>query len=204
MEEIIKVGKKEFKVLEQLSDNSFKVERKNKIFFLKQFSANFGNYQYFIEHRKRFQNSGVKSPKIILKDKKSLTILTEYVEGENVLELLYKDPLDEEIYKQMFKMNYLARTSKMNLDFDPSNYVFSNGKLYYFGLKYFDYKEEDNFVQKGIRLWFYTKEFSNLLLEKGHQIDKSRLKEDYAINKEIVLMTVKYYYWFKKSIRYNH
>ena len=192
MEQVV-VKRRTFNILETLSDNSFKVERKNKVFFLKKFNS-FSDYEYCFERRKKFINNGIKVPKIIKADKKALSIIFEYVEGQNVLEMLYKTPLPESVYKAAFMMNYLARLSKITLDFDPSNYIYTDdGKLYYMGLKYFEYDEKTNFVQKGIRLWFYTKEFSNLLLEKGHQIDKTRLKDDYVINKEIVLMTVKYY-----------
>ena len=192
MEQVV-VKRRTFNILETLSDNSFKVERKNKVFFLKKFNS-FSDYEYCFERRKKFINNGIKVPKIIKADKKALSIIFEYVEGQNVLEMLYKTPLPENVYKAVFMMNYLARLSKIMLDFDPSNYIYTDdGKLYYMGLKYFEYDEKTNFVQKGIRLWFYTKEFSNLLLEKGHQIDKTRLKDDYVINKEIVLMTVKYY-----------
>ena len=187
------VKRRTFNILETLSDNSFKVERKNKVFFLKKFNS-FSDYEYCFERRKKFINNGIKVPKIIKADKKALSIIFEYVEGQNVLEMLYNAPLPENVYKAVFMMNYLARLSKIMLDFDPSNYIYTDdGKLYYMGLKYFEYDEKTSFVQKGIRLWFYTKEFSNLLLEKGHQIDKTRLKDDYVINKEIVLMTVKYY-----------
>ena len=192
MEKII-VQRREFEILETLSDNSFKVQRKKKVFFLKQFK-NYGDFSMFIERRKLFLNNGVRCPKTIYKDKNNLSVVTEFIEGENVLEMLYKAPLDESVYKSIFLLCYLARLAKMMPDFDPSNYLFTTGgKLYYMSLKYDKYDEKNNFVQKGIKLWFYTKEFSSLLLEKGHQIDKSRLKEDYAINKEIVLMTVKYY-----------
>ena len=192
MEQVV-VKRRTFNILETLSDNSFKVERKNKVFFLKKFNS-FSDYEYCFERRKKFINNGIKVPKIIKADKKALSIIFEYVEGQNVLEMLYNAPLPENVYKAVFMMNYLARLSKIMLDFDPSNYIYTDdGKLYYMGLKYFEYDEKTSFVQKGIRLWFYTKEFSNLLLEKGHQIDKTRLKDDYVINKEIVLMTVKYY-----------
>jgi hypothetical protein len=60
-------------------------------------------------------------------------------------------------------------------------------------LDFTNYKEEENFINKYVKLWFYTQEFVNLLKEKNLPIDHSRLQAEYAINKQIVLTTVKYY-----------
>ena len=42
-------------------------------------------------------------------------------------------------------------------------------------------------------LCFFTKDFIKYCHEKGIDVDQSRLKSDYEINKSIALMTVKYY-----------
>ena len=46
---------------------------------------------------------------------------------------------------------------------------------------------------KDLRLWFMTKQFSQYAKSKGFDFDDSRIGNEYATNKQIALMAVKYY-----------
>ena len=107
--------------------------------------------------------------------------------------MLLKDSLPEEVLELMFKASWYARNDRMALDMKPDNFVYTDGKLYYMPFKYEKFVSNDKFVQQDIRLWFFTKEFIKYCHAKGIDVDQSRLKSDYETNKNIALMTVKYY-----------
>lgn len=193
MEEI-KIGFKKYKVISSLSDDSFIVENKNKRYLIRDLHGNLKEFYHIIDSYKRFLNTGIKHPKVKGKDKKRCLLLIEYIDGRNIMEMLMEKDLPEIIYEKIFFLAYMARVEHKALNFDPSLYVFDGKEIYYMNEELYEFNDETKFINKGIRLWFYTKEFVELLKEKGLESDKSRIKEDYAINKQIVLMTCKYYH----------
>ena len=190
--EIVKIGFKKFEIKEQLGEFTL-VLFKNKEYLMKKFQT-YSAFCDYLEHYNMIRNMGVKLPKVIAKDKKNNLVVEEYIKGDNVMNLLMKDDLKDEVYERIFMMTFLARTSKYIINFDPSNYIYAeDGILYYMSKEYRQYEPELNFIKEGIRLWFYTKEFMDLLKEKNLPIDNKRIKNDYVINKEIVLKTIKFY-----------
>jgi len=193
MVEEIEIKRKVYQVVEQLSDHCFKVERKGTYYLLKKFDDDREGFENFVDCEHRLRVSGVTSPKCYLYDKKLRWAIIEFIEGENCLQLLAKEELPEEIIKLMFIAFWYARNDRMALDMKPDNFVFNNGKLYYMPFKVEKFTTNDNFVQRDIRLWFFTKDFVKYCHEKGIDVDQSPLKSDYETNKTIALMTVKYY-----------
>jgi len=193
MVEEIEVKRKVYSVIEKIGDRTFKVERKGKYFFLKKFDDDKAGFQDFVDAEHRLRMSGVCNPKCFLYDKNSRWVILEYVEGDNCLDLLRKGPLPEEILDLLFKTFWYARTDRMELDMRPENFVFANGKLYYMPFKCQTFTTKDKFVQKDLRLWFFTKEFIKYCHDKGIEVDQSQLKSDYETNKNMLLMVAKYY-----------
>ena len=193
MNEIIEIKRKEFEVIEQLGEHSFKAKRKDQVFFLKKFEDDPVAFEKFIDAEHRLRVSGVTNPKCYLYDKKLRIAIIEYVEGENCLETLLREDLSETVIELMFKSFWYARNDRMALDYSPQNFVFSNGKLYYLPFKCDKFTTNEQFVQKDIMLWFFTKDFVKYCHSLGIDVDQSRLKSDYETNKNIALMTVKYY-----------
>lgn len=193
MNEIIEIKRKEFEVLEQIGDRSFKVERKGQIFFMKKFENDEKGFEEFMEAEHRLRVSGVTNPKCYLYDKKLKIAIIEYIEGDNCLEALLGGELSETIIEQLFKTFWYAKSDRLALDYRPDNFVFTNGKLYYLPFKASKFVSKESFIQEDIRLWFYTKEFIKYCHILGIDTDQSHLKSDYETNKSIALMTVKYY-----------
>ena len=193
MVEEIEIKRKVYQVVEQLGDRSFKVERKGTYYFLKKFDNDKEGFEKFVDCEHRLRVSGVTNPKCFLYDKNLRWAVIEYVEGDNCLEMLAREELPEEIIKLMFTAFWYARNDHMALDMKPDNFVYSNGKLYYMPFKVEKFITNDNFVQRDIRLWFFTKDFVKYCHSKGIDVDESPLKSDYETNKYIALMTVKYY-----------
>ena len=193
MVEEIEIKRKVYQVIEQLGDRTFKVERKGTYYILKKFDDDREGFDNFVDCEHRLRVSGVTNPKCFLYDKKIRWAIIEYIEGDNCLDLLKSGELSEEILQLMFRAFWYARNDRIALDMKPDNFVYANGKLYYMPFKVEKFTTNDNFVQHEIRLWFFTKDFVKYCHDKGIDVDQSKLKSDYETNKNIALMTVKYY-----------
>ena len=194
MVEEIEIKRKNYQVVEQISDHSFKVERKGKYFLLKKFDDDPEGFEKFTDCEHRLRVSGVSNPKCYLYDKKLRWAILDYIEGENCFDILKeKGALPEEVLELMFKAYWYARNDRMALDMKPDNFVYTDGKLYYTPFKYEKFVSNDTFVQRDLRLWFFTKDFVKYCHDKGIDVDQSQVKSDYETNKNIALMTVKYY-----------
>ncbi len=193
MVEEIEIKRKVYQVVEQIGERTFKVARKGEYFFLKKFDDDKAGFQDFVDCEHRLRVSGVTNPKCFLYDKNLRWAVIEYVEGDNCLDLLKEGSLSEQILELMFKTFWYARNDGMELDMKPDNFVYTNGKLYYLPFKYKRFVSKDNFVQKDLRLWFFTKEFVKYCHDKGIDVDQSLVKSDYETNKNMLLMVAKYY-----------
>ena len=193
MVEEIEIKRKVYQVVEQLSDHCFKVERKGTYYLLKKFDDDREGFDNFVDCEHRLRVSGVTNPKCFLYDKKIRWAIIEYIEGDNCLYNLFCGELPENIIELLFKTFWYAKNDRLALDYSPINFVYSNGKLYYLPFKCDAYTNNEQFVQKDIRLWFFTKEYIKYCHSLGLSPDESKLKSDYEINKSIALMTVKYY-----------
>ena len=193
MKEEIEVKRKVFTVVEQIGEHSFKVERKGQFFFLKKFESDDVKFEAFCDAEHQLRVSGVVNPRCYLYDKKLKIAVIEYVEGDNCLKTLLNGDLPEGVLEALFKTFWYARNDRLELDYHPDNFVYTNGKLYYLPFKVGRFQNKDSFIQNDIRLWFFTKDFVSYCHELGIDADQSKLKSDYEINKGIALMTVKYY-----------
>lgn len=193
MEEIIEIKRKEFKVIEQIGERSFKVERKGNFYFLKKYENDREGFENFVDAEHRLRVSGVNNPKCYLYDKNLRITVCDFIEGENCLQTLLNGELPERVIELFFKAFWYAKNDRLYLDFSPENFIYSNDKLFYLPFKYKKFVSNEQFVQSDIRLWFFTKEFIKYCHSQGIDVNQSLLKSDYETNKNIALMTVKYY-----------
>ena len=193
MVEEIEVKRKVFEIVEQIGERSFKVQRKGNFYFLKKFEDDVKGFESFIEAEHHIRVSGVNNPKCLVYDKKTRIAVSDFIEGETCFDVLLKEDLPEEVIDLLFKTFWYARNDKMQLDYKPENFKYQNGKLYYIPFVCSKFESKDQFILQDIRLWFFTKEFINYCHSKGIDVDKTRLKSDYEVNKNIALLTVKYY-----------
>ena len=193
MKEIIEIKRKEFEVIEKLGDRSYKVERKGKVYFLKKFEDDIKGFQTIIKNQEILRNSGFSMPKVYMWDKGSNIFVTEYIDGENIFDILKEKDLDEAILEELFHMAYYQKTSRNGIDFDPINFKFSNGKLYYLPYKMVSYDSKRDFLVKDLPYWFFTKDFVKLAHSRSVDVDTSRLSNDFEMNKKMTLVAIKYY-----------
>ena len=193
MKEIIEIKRKEFEVLEKLGEHSFKVQRKDKIYFLKKYD-NKDSFNSFVEHYRRLKITAMDIPKCYLFDKNLLISVVDYIEGETVFSSLLKEDItNEEIYKNLFLTEWYMRREKLRIDFHPEKFIFNGKKLYYLPYTFGKFEPDYDFNMKDLRLWFPTKQLSEYVKSKGYEFDDSRIGNEYATNKQIALMAVKYY-----------
>ena len=193
MKEIIEIKRKEVEVLEKLGEHSFKVQRKDKIYFLKKYD-NKDSFNSFVEHYRRLKITAMDIPKCYLFDKNLLISVVDFIEGETVFaSLLKEDITNEEIYKNLFLTEWYMRREKLRIDFHPENFIFNGKKLYYLPYTFGKFEPDYDFNMKDLRLWFPTKQLSEYVKSKGYEFDDSRIGNEYATNKQIALMAVKYY-----------
>ena len=192
MEKII-IKKNEYTPIKELGENLLLVEREGQKYVVRWLGVKTEAFSDFKYAMKKMQTSNVASPKVICLDKKTGYALIQYIDGPTMFEELIDHDFNDDVYQQLFNINWMARKAMMQLDFNPQNFRIENGKIYYIPFTFGFYQKNNDFVEKDLRLWFYTKEFEKLLLENGQSLQKSRLLADFNLNKKIVLTVVKYY-----------
>ena len=193
MKEIIEIKRKEFEVLEKLGEHSFKVQRKDKIYFLKKYD-NTESFNKFVEQYRKLKITALDIPKCYLFDKNLLISVVDFIEGDNIFEILLKEEIkNEDIYKLLFLDEWYMRREKLRIDFHPDNFIFNGKKLYYLPYSFGKFEPNYDFNMNDLRLWFITKQFAAYAKSKGFEFDDSRVGNEYATNKQIALMAVKYY-----------
>ena len=189
----ILIKKKEYTPVKELGENTLLVKKDDVLYVVKWLGVKTRAFSDFKYSTKRMTTCNVRTPKVLILDKKTGYALLEYVDGKTAYEELIEHDFEEDIYSQLFNMNWLARRNMMQLDFNPQNFRIANGKLYYMPFTFGLYDRKKDFTENDLRLWFYTKEFRELIAKDGLLFDKSRMLPDYEINKKLVLTVVKFY-----------
>lgn len=193
MKEIIEIKRKEFEIVEKLGERSYKVERKGKFYFLKKFDNDKKGFETIVKNQEMLKLSGITIPKVYMWDKNAMIFIVDFIEGENVFDLLCKDELDEKVYEGLFNDFWFCKRNKCSIDFDPISFKFYDGKLYYLPFIKKDFDSKRDFLTKDLPFWFFTKDFVKLAHSRVVDVDESRLKNDFEMNKAMTLMAIKYY-----------
>ena len=193
MVEVINIKRKEFEVLAHLGEHSFKVQRHGKIFFLKKYTDK-NKFNEFVKNSHRLKITAIDIPKVYMFEKDQMISVVEFIEGENMMEYLSKQNIDNEgIYNLLFNDEYYGRREKLRIDFHPENFVFTGRRLVYLPYSFTSFEADYNFNMRDVRLWFPTKELAEYIKSKGLSFDDARASNEYAANKQIALMVVKYH-----------
>ena len=189
----IKIKHRIFEKVKDLSNESFLATYKGKTYEVLTFDYKTEAGDALMFALKRIQSAGVKAPKLFWIDKKAGYAVREYLEGESVMHYIAKQDITDDMYKQLFLNEYLAKINGMTLNYEPDKWIIVNDKLYYMLPQFIKYNEEKDLVKRFLRLWYNTKELNQFLNKNGLSYDKSRLKDELVTNKELVLLVVKYY-----------
>lgn len=187
--ENIKIKHKEYEVLEIVSKDTFKANYKNKTYLIKKYEPD----SVELDMIKKLTKSTVSMLKVIRMDKKTGYVAFEYFEGTLMSDYILDNDFNENIYKQIFRNSYSARVAGLNLDYSLDKWMLVNNTLYYVGEYCEKYDPKNDFTKEKMREWFFTKELAAFYKKNGVLFDKKRIKDEFSTNKEMVLMTCKYY-----------
>lgn len=188
----IKIKHRKFEIIEE-NDEFIIASYKKKVYKIDKFDPKTNDGDNFSYAMNRVSNSGVRTPKLLFIDRKGGYVARTHIEGERMIDVIAKENLSEEMYKQLFENAYFAKVNHITISYKPEDWMFSEGTLYYMGTFFMPFREDEDLIKKSLRLWFPTRELASYLKMNGLELDKSRMKDEYATNKEIVLMTLKYY-----------
>lgn len=194
MLEELEIKRKVFSVVKTLGQRSKKVERKGKFYFYKSFDNDSEGFYEYIDSFNKLKLSGISVPKIYIYDKSTYEVVTEFIEGENVFQVLVKNDLPDEYFEKIFLINWYCRQNKIVVDYDSENFIMSNSKLWYVSMKVQPWDNKKSFEKLSIYKWFYSKDFVESLIQKHIPIDRVRAnKSQFEINKKLTQIVILYY-----------
>jgi len=114
------------------------------------------------------QSLGVPIPKLLFFSQEEQLIIKEYIPGETLAKIVADNQINDKHITQIFDMCKLLYPNNLNIDYFPTNFVVSQGILYYVDYECSDYSDEWNFENWGI--WFLAnqKGMSSFLKDGNH------------------------------------
>lgn len=188
MENLV-IKHKQFEVEEIITSNTFKCIYKKYYYFVKKYEID----SIKIDMLKKIIKTNIALPKTRYIDKKTGYVVREYLSGVLMSDYILDHDFDENIYKQIFRNSFMARSASLNLDYSLDKWMLVDNVLYYVGDYCVKYNPNNDFTKGKMREWFFTKELAQFYKEMGILFDKNRIKDEFSANKEMVLMTCKYY-----------
>ena len=108
---------------------------------------------------RRLCEAGIRMPRLIDCDVNAERLIKEYIPGPTVFELVKDGEAVEPYIEQVRQMAAQAYAAGLNIDYFPTNFVISDGQLFYIDYECNAYMEEWSFEKWGIRYWSRTPEF---------------------------------------------
>ena len=112
---------------------------------------------------RKLLDAGIPVPRLLDVDEARERILKEYAEGPTILELLRQGGDVSDFLPRIRAMAEDARRVGLNIDYFPSNFVASEGRLIYVDYECNPYSEEWSFGNWGVRYWSRSPELLEYL-----------------------------------------
>ena len=109
----------------------------------------------------RLRNIGIPLPTLLDVDEKQERILKEYIPGDTIDVLVKEDRMEEDYFRQREEMCRLLYPANTNIDYFPTNFVLSEGKLWYIDFECNEYMEQWDFEHWGSCYWWKSEKFKN-------------------------------------------
>ncbi len=139
---------------------SYLAEREGRLVVLKQIHHEPCDYYTFgnkLEAERndyeRLRLAGIRIPELIEIDAEAERIVKTYIAGDTVMERLQAGQDVEAFLPQVREMAKKARAAGLNIDYYPTNFVISDGLLWYIDYECNDYMDEWNFENWGAQYW---------------------------------------------------
>lgn len=179
MPEVICVNNKPFEVVRLLGHGkggySYLVTDGSHQFVLKQIHHEPCNYYNFgdklqseLRDYQRLCDVGMPLPQLVDCDVANERILKQFVDGPTVFQLV-RDGRQAEVDVLILQMKEICKSlyaAGLNVDYFPTNFVVTGGKMVYVDYECNAYMDEWNFENWGIKYWSQTPEFLQYIAEK--------------------------------------
>ena len=174
--ETVTVNGRDYRIIRLLGKGkggySYLAERKGNPVVLKQIHHEPCDYYQFgnkIEAERndyyRLKEAGIRIPEMLDIDMKTERIVKVYIEGPTVFEMIRDDRDISAYLDQVRIMAAQAFDAGLNIDYFPTNFIISEGLLFYIDYECNLFMEEYSFENWGIKYWSKTEEFLRYLKE---------------------------------------
>lgn len=90
---------------------------------------------------------------LIAYDTSLQVLVKEYIEGENIIDLIAADRITKQLLELVFGISACAAASGLNIDYFPANFIFDGSRLWYVDYECNPFEEEWSFESWGIYYW---------------------------------------------------
>lgn len=156
---------------------AYLVERDGRLVVLKQIHHepcafySFGEkLQSELNDYRRLTEAGIPVPELLGVDRDGERILKVYIDGPTVMELLRRGESVEAYLPTVRDMAARAKACGMNIDYFPTNFVVSDGKLWYIDYECNGYMDKWSFENWGVKYWFRTPELLAYLADNPYEV----------------------------------
>lgn len=164
MSEIMDINGRKFEVIRLLGKGkggySWLVKDDDGLYVLKQIHHEPCDYYQFgnkleseLRDYQRLNDLHLQIPKLLETDQSQGRILKEYIDGPTVMELVQNGLLPEESIDQVRQMSDLLEKAGLNIDWYPTNFIWSDGKLWYIDYECNEYSEKWDLENWGLQYW---------------------------------------------------
>lgn len=116
----------------------------------------------------RLMDIGIRMPRLLAHDQDSERLVKEFIPGPTVFDLVREDALPCACLEQMQQMCDLLYAHQTNIDYFPTNFILSDGLLYYVDYECNPYMEQWDFAHWGKKYWSKTPEFLAYVADHCH------------------------------------
>ena len=102
----------------------------------------------------RLKAVGIPMPELLEVDREQGMILKEFIDGPTIYELVLKDEMVPDYYRQVREMCERLYPAGLNIDYFPTNFIVEDGKLIYIDYECNEYMERWDFDHWGNDYWW--------------------------------------------------
>lgn len=194
MERVIQIKNKKFVVTEVIATHedheSLVATWSGRTYLIRVYKE---GYSQMMADYKVLKHAGINMAKICYHDDEAQIVAFDYFPEDDCLTALSKGPLPEIYFEALLSLYRFARFSKVCLDWEPQNFMLRGTQMFYLPTKQEKLTDDNRLEKDKLRTWFLGKEGRGLLKRKGFDIDNLPSLEDNQVNKEMVLLTLRYW-----------
>ena len=192
--ETIKFKNKDYEIVKKLVNKKLHVKRKGKDFIIVPFDTVEALNSY-LTNKKFLKKNKVEMSKVLKKDTQGLLVLEQFISGDDLMEIIASNRLDETCLKELFRVYRNNRFAQILLSYKPENFI-KHKKYFYYVSDVVMPMNKGIAFERGddILLWMNTENAKRYVLAHNLEFkDRELVKEGGELNKQIALLCVSYW-----------